>query len=100
MGFFRRDIEVVLKALGVTMLVALIAIPFAWGYEKDRQARMWQSMVCTYRVNELARRASLTLQPEPAPDACTLLARLGFNLDPDEIAPPSFVPFRRVASRN
>ena len=99
MRFFRRDIEVVLKTFGVIMLVALIAIPLAWGYEKDRQARMWQSVVCTYRVNELTRRISLTLQPEPAPDACTVLARLGFNLEPEDIAPPSFFSLRRLASR-
>src|SRR5256885_553832 len=99
MRIFRRDIEVVLKTLGAVVLVALIAIPFAWGYEKDRQARMWQSVVCSYRVDELTRRSSVTLQPEPAPDPCTVLARLGFSLEPEAIAPPSFLSLRRLALR-
>jgi hypothetical protein len=38
MRFFRHEIEVALKALGVVALVALIVLPAAWGYEQRRGA--------------------------------------------------------------
>jgi hypothetical protein len=100
MRFFRREVEVALKMLGVIMLIALILLPLAWGYEQGRQARRWQSVACAYRVDELTRRAALTLQAEPALDACAVLARLGFTLEPEGFAPPLSLVLRRVASRN
>jgi hypothetical protein len=97
MRIFRREIEVTLKALGVVTLLALIVVPLAWGYHQGRRARMWQDVVCAYRVNELTRQGTLNLQPEPAPDSCTVLTRLGLALEPDSLAPPTPFVVRRVA---
>jgi len=99
MGIFRREIEVMLKAIGVAILVLLIILPVAWGYEQTQQVRRWQSVVCVYRINELTRGGALTVEPGSAPDACAVLARLGFSLEPEAIAPPSPFVIRRVTSR-
>lgn len=87
MGFFRREIEVTLKTLGVMLLVGLIVLPVAWGYEQRRQARTWQNVACAYRIKEVTRTAPFIAKVERAPDACTTLSRLGF-----EIADEDFVP--------
>ena len=78
MRFFRRDIEVTLKMLGVMLLVGLIVLPVAWGYEQRRQARNWQNVACAYRIKEVTRTAPFIASVERAADACTTLARLGF----------------------
>jgi hypothetical protein len=83
MGFFRRDIEVTLKMLGVLLLLGLIMLPMAWGYEQRRQARTWQNVACAYRIKEVTRMAPFIANVERAPDACATLARLGFQLSSD-----------------
>jgi hypothetical protein len=80
MRFFRRDIEVTLKMVGVMLLVGLIVLPVAWGYEQRRQARNWQNVACAYRIKEVTRSAPFIANIERAPDACTTLERLGFPL--------------------
>ena len=80
MGFFRREIEVTLKMLGAMLLLGLIVLPVAWGYEQRRQARNWQNVACAYRIKEVTRSAPFMVSVERAPDACTTLARLGFQL--------------------
>jgi hypothetical protein len=80
MGFFRREIEVTLKMLGVMLLVGLIVLPVAWGYEQRRQARTWQNVACAYRIKEVTRQAPFIAGVERASDACSTLARLGFQL--------------------
>ena len=44
MRFFRPEVERVLKLLGGLLLLALILLPVAWGYEQRKQARAWQSV--------------------------------------------------------
>src|SRR4051794_25891458 len=100
MKVFRRDIEVALKTVGALTLLALIVVPLAWGYEQGRQARTWQSVACTYRVNEITRRGALTVEAEPGADACTVLARLGIRMQPDELSAPVAFAVRRVTTRN
>ena len=81
MGFFRREVEVTLKMLGVMALIGLIVLPVAWGYEQRRQARTWQNVACAYRMKEITRNAPfIANNTERAPDACAMLARLGLPL--------------------
>jgi hypothetical protein len=87
MGFFRREIEVTLKMLGAMVLIGLIVLPVAWGYEQRRQARTWQNVACAYRIKEVTRQTPFMTGVERAPDACTTLARLGFNLSQEEFVP-------------
>ena len=85
MGFFRREVEVTLKTLGVMVLIGLIALPVAWGYEQRRQARTWQNVACAYRIKELARTTPmLASSAERAPDACAMLEKLGLSLQDAE----------------
>ncbi len=81
MRFFRSEVEVTLKAIGVITLIGLIVMPVAWGYEQRRQARTWQSIACAYRMKEVARQSSLLAGVDQVPDACGTLERLGLNLD-------------------
>src|SRR5437762_10377034 len=87
MRFFRRDIEVTLKMVGAMLLVGLIVLPVAWGYEQRRQARNWQNVACAYRIKEVTRTAPFIANVERAADACTTLARLGFHLDDGDFFP-------------
>ncbi|HYE89909.1 MAG TPA: hypothetical protein VEA38_02770 [Terriglobales bacterium] len=84
MRFFRREIELTLKMLGVVTLVGLIVLPVAWGYEQRRQARTWQNVACAYRIKEVTRNTPLVASVERAPDACTTLARLGLQVSEGE----------------
>jgi hypothetical protein len=93
MGFFRREIEVTLKMLGVMILIGLIVLPVAWGYEQRRQARTWQNVACAYRIKEVTRTAPFIANVGRAPDACTALERLGFQMEETE-----FVPLPRAAA--
>jgi len=83
MRFFRREIEVTLKMFGAVTLIGLIVLPVAWGYEQRRQAKTWQNVACAYRIKEVARSAPFVQNVERAPDACTTLTRLGFNVSTD-----------------
>jgi len=87
MRFFRHEVEVVLRMVGVLTLIGLIVLPVAWGYEQRRQARTWQNVACAYRIKEVARTMPIVTGVERAPDACTALERLGFDLS----AEPEFV---------
>jgi hypothetical protein len=80
MRFFRHEVEVTLKMLGVVTLIGLIVLPVAWGYEQRRQARTWQNVACAYRIKEVARSVPFVATVERAPDACATLARLGLNV--------------------
>lgn len=81
MRFFRPEIELAFKTLGVVTLVALIALPMAWAYEQRKQARAWQSVACAYRMREVARRTPLVARVDVERDPCLTLDRLGLELD-------------------
>ena len=91
MRFFRREIEVTLKMLGLVILIGLIVLPVAWGYEQRRQARTWQNVACAYRIKEVMRMAPFIANVERAPDACTALARLGFEVSEGDFVPQPIV---------
>src|SRR5947199_10447874 len=80
MRFFRSEIEMTLKIMGIAALISLILLPVAWGYEQRRQARTWQNVACAYRIKEVARSVPFVATVERAPDACATLARLGLNV--------------------
>ena len=81
MRFFRPEIEVTLKAIGIVTLFGLIAMTMAWGYEQRRQARAWQSIACAYRMKEVARQSPLLAGMDQGGDACGTLDRLGLSFD-------------------
>jgi hypothetical protein len=77
--FFRPEIEVTLKAIGVIALVSLIVLPTAWGYEQRRQARTWQTIACSYRLREITQQTQLVARDlAGAGDPCSTLRDLGF----------------------
>ena len=78
--FFRPEIEITLKAIGVIALMALIVLPAAWGYEQRRQARTWQTVACSYRLREITQQTQLvTRDLAGAGDPCATLRGLGFE---------------------
>jgi hypothetical protein len=81
MRFFRREIEIVIKTLGILTLVGLILLPMAWGYEQRKQARAWQTVACSYRMREVTRRTPVVATVEYAQNPCLTLERLGLDLD-------------------
>ena len=80
MRFFRHEIEIVLKGMGVVALSSLVIIPAAWGYEQRQQARQWRSVACAYRVKEVERHAPIFAPLGQRPDPCATLQRLGLEL--------------------
>ena len=101
MRFFRHEIEVTLKMLGVVTLIGLIMLPVAWGYEQRRQARTWQNVACAYRIKEVVRSVPFVANVERAQDACTTLARLGLSVavDGEFVALPTTAASLAVRSR-
>ena len=97
MRFFRREIEVTLKMAGVLVLIGLIVLPVAWGYEQRRQARAWQNVACAYRIKEVTRLAPFIGNVERTQDACTTLARLGLEISDGDVVPLPAI-YRAAAS--
>ena len=81
MRFFRSEIEIVIKMLGILTLVGLILLPMAWGYEQRKQAQAWQSVACSYRMREVTRRTPVVAAVDHAQNPCLTLQRLGLDLD-------------------
>jgi hypothetical protein len=81
MRFFRAEIEMVIKMLGILTLIGLIALPMAWGYEQRKQARAWQTVACSYRMREVTRRTPVVSAVDYAQEPCVTLERLGLDLD-------------------
>lgn len=81
MRFFRSEIEMALKMLGILTLIGLIVLPMAWGYEQRKQARVWQGVACAYRMREVTRRSPVVAAVDYARDPCMTLERLGLDLD-------------------
>lgn len=81
MRFFRSEVEIVLKTVGILTLIGLIVLPMAWGYQQRRQAKAWQSVACSYRIRDVARRTPVVAAVDYAQDPCLTLQRLGLDLD-------------------
>jgi hypothetical protein len=81
MGFFRSEVETVLKMVGIAGLITMIILPVAWGYEQRKQARTWHNVACAYRMKEVARQAPMIATLPYRHDACVTLEQLGLDLD-------------------
>lgn len=81
MRFFRPEIEIAFKMVGILTLIGLIVLPMVWGYEQRQQARAWQSVACSYRMREVARRAPVVATVAYERNPCLTLERLGLDLD-------------------
>ena len=88
MGFFKPEVERVLKALGIATLVGLVVLPMAFAYEQRRRARAWQSVACAYQMREVTRRTPLVKTVAYQQDPCLTLNRLGLELE----LGPSWLP--------
>lgn len=82
MRFFRPEVEIVLKTIGLVALIGLIAIPAGWGYEQRQQVRTWRRTACAYRLRELAHEMPFLATLDEGRDSCAMLQRLGLGLDP------------------
>lgn len=79
-GFFRPEVEVLLRGAAAIAFLTALVLPLAWGYHQRRQAQAWRQVACEYRLRE-AVRMSRFLAFDNADDACERLARLGLELD-------------------
>lgn len=77
-GFFRREVEAVLRVAGLTITLSAFATTFAWGYHQRQQAQAWREQACAHRFAEVARRA--TFLGEDAGAACVRLESLGLDM--------------------
>ena len=82
MGYFRPEVEAAIKVVGVVTLLTLMILPLAWGYEQQRRAEEWQSLVCAYRMHDLLRRSPIVGRVDHGRDPCAALERLGLALEP------------------
>jgi len=80
-GFFRPELERVLRVAAVLALVGAIVVPVSWGYEQRQQARTWQQTACAYRLREVARATSSLVGGDRRSNACAMLRQLGLDLD-------------------
>jgi hypothetical protein len=85
-GFFRPDIERVVK-IGVAAIAFSVFLgTFAWGYEQRRQAQTWRDLACTYRLADVGRRATFLAVDEQTPAACSRLSELGLAVQGTGVA--------------
>jgi hypothetical protein len=78
-GFFRRDVERVLRFCVGFVVVGAFALTLAWGYEQRQQARQWRELACAHRVADLAGRAKF-LGLDDRGGACERLQSLGLGV--------------------
>jgi hypothetical protein len=78
-GFFRRDVENVLRFLTAFVVLGVFAMTLAWGYEQRQQAQEWRELACSYRVADLNSRAKF-LGLEEQRGACERLNSLGLGV--------------------
>jgi hypothetical protein len=78
-GFFRRDVEMVLRLAGAVAVIATFALTLAWGYEQRQQAQEWREVACAYRVADINSRAKF-LGLDEQRGACERLQSLGLGV--------------------
>jgi hypothetical protein len=78
-GFFRRDVENVIRFFTGFVVLGAFALTLAWGYEQRQKAQEWREVACAYRVAELASRAKF-LGLEDHRGACDRLQSLGLGV--------------------
>jgi hypothetical protein len=85
-GFFRREVELVLRVVCAVLVLSAFMVTLAWGYQQRQQAQAWREQACVYRFADLARRA--TFLGEDTRDACARLHSLGLGLRTSATAAP------------
>ena len=78
-GFFRREVEVFLRASTCALVLSAFVATLAWGYHQRQQAHAWREQACAYRFADLARRATF-LGEDDVQNACGRLQSLGLGL--------------------
>ena len=78
-GFFRRDVENVLRFFAGFAVLGAFALTLAWGYQQRLQAQEWREVACSYRVADIASRAKF-LGLEDYRVACDRLQSLGLGV--------------------
>jgi hypothetical protein len=78
-GFFRREIELLLRATSCALVLSAFVATLAWGYHQHQQAQAWREQACAYRFADLARRATF-LAEDDVQNACGRLQSLGLGL--------------------
>jgi hypothetical protein len=78
-GFFRREVELVLRATASALVLSAFVSTLAWGYHQRQQAHAWREQACAYRFADVARRATF-LGEDDVQNACGRLQSLGLGL--------------------
>ncbi len=78
-GFFRREVELILRAGACALVLGAFASSIGWGYHQRQQALAWREQACSYRFADLARRATFLTDGE-VQSACGRLQSLGLGL--------------------
>ena len=78
-GFFRRDVEMVLRFLSGLVVLGAFAVTLAWGYQQRQQAQAWRELACANRVADLTSRATF-LGFDDSRGACERLQSLGLGV--------------------
>jgi hypothetical protein len=84
-GFFRREVELFLRATVCALVLSAFASTLAWGHHQRHQARAWREQACAYRFADLARRATFLAEAE-VENACGRLQSLGLSLRASSVA--------------
>jgi hypothetical protein len=77
---FRREVEVVLKAVAMISLLTLLVLPLAWGYRQRNEARAWREIACAYRLRQALSDGRLMTAADQRADPCERLSELGLQL--------------------
>jgi hypothetical protein len=78
-GFFRRDVESVLRFVGGLVVLSAFAVTLAWGYHQRQQAQAWREVACANRLADVASRATF-LGLDGSRGACERLQSLGIGV--------------------
>jgi hypothetical protein len=78
-GFFRREVEMLLRTAGCALVLSAFVFTLAWGYHQRQEAEAWREQACAYRFADVARRATFLGGEDPR-DACNRLQSLGLGL--------------------
>ena len=54
-GFFRREVEQTLRAIGAALVLSAFMVTLGWGYQQKQQAQAWRDQACTYRFADVPR---------------------------------------------
>jgi hypothetical protein len=94
-GFFRQEVEQLLRASAGTLVLSAFVATLGWGYHQRQQAHAWREQACAFRFADVARRATF-LGNEDVQNACGRLESLGLGF---RAASLTAVPVRAELTR-